>query len=115
MRIGHRQLRPKAPKLDVKLLADHVCETVREGSGSASRLVSRGVVVWVNDHELKVFHGKIVGGAYQRTVSRRRRRFIADLKAEMEVIGWELVSAGRGLKFTRTNRPPALSENRIRA
>jgi hypothetical protein len=102
MRIGHRQLRPNAQKLDVKLLADNVCTVVREGPGSASRLVSGGVVVWKNAAELTVFHGKIVGGAYERTVSGRRKRFRADLMTKMGVIGWEFVSAGRGLTFRKT-------------
>jgi hypothetical protein len=102
MRIGHRQLRPNAQKLDVKLLADEVCTVVREGPGSASRLVSSGVVVWKNAAELTVFHGKIVGGEYERTVRGRRKRFRADLKTKMGVIGWEFVSAGRGLTFRKT-------------
>jgi hypothetical protein len=88
--------------LDVKLLADDVCKAVQEGQSSASRLVSAGVVVWKSDDELTVYHGKIVGGAYQRTVSGRRKRFIADLKTKMQVIGWELDSKGRGLTFKKT-------------
>jgi hypothetical protein len=99
---GFRQLRPNAPKLDVKSLADEVCNAVQEGPSSPSRFISDRIVVWKNDDEVIVFHGKIVGGAYQRTVSGRRRRFRADLETKMAVIGWEFVSAGRGLTFRKT-------------
>jgi hypothetical protein len=43
--IGFRQLRPSAPKLDVKGIAYDVCKAVREGPSSNSRLVSDGIVV----------------------------------------------------------------------
>lgn len=99
--IGFRQLRPSAPRLDVKTLADEVCKAVQEGPKSASRLASACVVVWANDNELTVFHGKIVVGDYQRTVSGRRKRFFADLKTKLKIIGWELISVGRGLKFKK--------------
>jgi hypothetical protein len=100
--IGFRQLRPVAPKMDVKGLAYAVCKAIEEGPSSASRLVSDGIVVWTNDDALTVYHGKIVSGSYQRTVSGRRKRFIADLKSKMEVIGWTLASVGRGLSFKKT-------------
>ncbi len=99
---GFRQLRPNAPKLEVKSLANEVCNAVQEGPSSASRLISDRIVVWKNDDEVIVFHGKIVGGAYQRTVSGRRKRFRADLETKMGVIGWGFVSAGRGLTFRKT-------------
>jgi hypothetical protein len=99
---GFRQLRPNASKLDVKSLADEVCNAVEEGPSSASRFISERIVVWKNSDEVIVFHGKIVGGAYQRTVSGRRKRFRADLETKMGVIGWEFVSAGRGLTFRNT-------------
>jgi len=99
--IGFRQLHPNAPKLDVKSRADAVCKAVREGPNSATRFVSDGVVVWKSADELMVYHGKIVGGTYRRTVSGRRKRFIADLKSKMELMDWELVSAGRGLTFKK--------------
>jgi hypothetical protein len=103
MPIGYRQLRPNASKLDVKPLADGVRKAVQEGPSSPSQLVSDGIIVWKNDDELTVFHGKIVrGGGYQRTVSGRRKRFIADLKAKMELFGWKLASQGRGLTFKKT-------------
>jgi hypothetical protein len=102
MLIGYRQLRPNAPKLDVKPLAEDVCKAVQEGPSSTSRLVSDGIIFWKSDDELTVFHGKIIGGGYQRTVSSRRKRFIADLKAKIELIGWNLVSQSRGLTFKKT-------------
>jgi hypothetical protein len=102
MPIGHRQLRPNASKVDVKPLADDVCKAVQEGPRSPSRLVSDGIIVRKNEDELTVFHGKIVREGYQRTVSDRRKRFIADLKTKMELIGWNLVSQGRGLTFKKT-------------
>jgi hypothetical protein len=101
--IGYRQLRPNAKPLDVKPLADGVCKAVQEGPSSTSHLVSDGTIVWKNDDQLAVFHGQIVRGEYQQTVSGRRRRFIADLKTKMELIGWELVSKGRALRFKKTS------------
>jgi hypothetical protein len=100
--IGFRQLYPNAPKLDVKGLADEVCKAVQEGPSSTSRHVSDGVIVWKNDDELTVFHGKIVGGEYRQTVSGRRKRFRADLETKMKMVGWELITVGRGLRFKRT-------------
>ncbi len=100
--IGFRQLRPVAPRMDVKGLADAVCKAVGEGPNSASRLVADGVVVWKDDLALTVYHGKIVTGSYRRTVSGRRKRFIADLKSKIEVIGWSLDLVGRGLSFRKT-------------
>jgi hypothetical protein len=99
---GFRQLHPRAPRLDVGGLTDEVSKAVQEGPRSASQLVSGSVVVWKSDDELVIFHGKIVGGGYQQTVSGRRRRFIADLKPKLRMIGWELISVGRGLTFKKT-------------
>jgi hypothetical protein len=100
--IGFRQLRPNAPKLDVKPLADNVCKAVREGPSSASRLVSNDIVVWRSEDEVRVYHGKIVGGEYPQAISGRRKRLRADLKTKMKVIGWDLVSVGQWLTFRRT-------------
>ena len=102
MQIGHHQLHPNAPKLDVNPLANGVCKAVQEGPSSHSRLVSEGIIVWKNNDELTVFHGKIVRGGYPRTVSGRRKRFTADLKSKMERVGWNLVLQGRGLTFKKT-------------
>jgi hypothetical protein len=50
-------------------LALRVCETIREGSGSNSDLVQKGVVVWKGDDEVWAYQGKLnPGGGYQRTV-----------------------------------------------
>jgi hypothetical protein len=102
LQIGFRQLRRNAPKLDVKALADDVCKAVQEGPTSTAQLVSKAIVVWKNNHELTVFHGKIISGAYQRTISGRRKRFRAELETQMKLIGWELVSRGHGLTFKKT-------------
>jgi hypothetical protein len=101
-RIGFRQLRPNAPRLDVKSLADDVAKTVHEGPSSTSPLVSKGIVVWKNDDELVVFHGKMVGGTNNQTISGRRRRFIAELKSKLQMIGWQFVSVRRGLTYKKT-------------
>ena len=99
---GFRQVGPKAPRVNVRGLADEVSKAVQEGPSSTSRLVSNGVVVWKNDDELTVFHGKIIGGKYQRTASGRRKRFIADLKPKLMIFGWEFISVDRGLRFKKT-------------
>jgi hypothetical protein len=96
-----RQLAPSAPKVNVKLLADDVCNAVQAGPNSASRLVSDGIVVWESDNELTVDHGEIVGGDFRQTREGRRKRFRAKLKMKMELIGWELVSQLRRLKFRK--------------
>ena len=73
---SYRQLRPASPKLDVEPIASHVCESIREGSGSNSDLVQNGVVVWKGDDEVWVYHGKLIpGGGYQQTVAGRRNGF----------------------------------------
>jgi hypothetical protein len=65
-------------------------------------LFSDGIVVWESDNELTVDHGEIVGGDFRQTREGRRKRFRAKLKMKMELIGWELVSQLRRLKFRKT-------------
>lgn len=101
LQIGYRQLLPNAPRLNVKAVADDVCRAVQKGP--ISTLASTGVLVWKSDDELTVFHGRIIGGGYQQTISGRRKRFRAELQTRMNLIGWELVSLGRGLTFKKTN------------
>lgn len=98
---GFRQLRPNAPRLDVTLVATDVCNAVQNGPSCASRFVSDGVLTWRSHEELIVRHGMLIDGEYQRTISDRRKRFCADLKAKMEAIDWELVSKGRWLTFKK--------------
>jgi hypothetical protein len=101
LQVGYLQLRPNAPKLDVKGLADEVCRAVQEGPTSASPLVSAEIIVWKNNDELTIYHGKMVSGA-KRTRSDRRRRLIDDLKPKMALIGWTPIPPiHRGLTFRK--------------
>jgi hypothetical protein len=45
----YRQLRPAAPKFDVKAPAARVVDAVTEGPTSESDLVTKGIVVWKGD------------------------------------------------------------------
>jgi hypothetical protein len=99
--IGFRQLRPNAPRLDVKGLADEVCATVKTGLNPTSRLVLDGIVAWKCHDELTLFHGKIIGGNNKQTISNRRKRFIAELEPKLAEIGWGVVAKGRGLTLKK--------------
>ena len=73
--IGHVQLYPTAPRLNVKPIAKCVYEAVRQGRGSNSDLISKGILVWKDD-TIIIWHGKLIpGGGFARTVSGRRRKF----------------------------------------
>jgi hypothetical protein len=100
-KIGFRQLRPNAPRLDVKGLADEVCATVAIGLNTTSRLVADGVVAWKCPDELMLFHGEIIGGDNKQTISNRRKRFIAELEPKLAEIGWRVAAKGRGLRLKK--------------
>jgi hypothetical protein len=103
---GFRQMRPSAPRLNVKPVAARVCEAVRQGPNANSDLVSQGIIVWKGDHVL-VRHGELIpnNGYHQMTISGRRKRFRTELKSLMAALGWELVDVGRVLTFKRRREP----------
>jgi hypothetical protein len=102
---GFRQMRPSAPRLNVKPVAARVCETVRQGPNANSDLVSQGILVWNGDHAL-VRHGEIIpNNGPAMTISGRRKRFRAELKSLIAALGWELVDVGRVLTFKRHPQP----------
>jgi hypothetical protein len=99
--IGYRQIRPTAPRLDVKPIAARVYEAVRQRPDSNSDLITQGILAWKDD-QILVQHGKLIpGGGYAMTVSGRRKRFRAELKFLMATIGWELAHVGRCLTFKK--------------
>lgn len=103
--IGFRQIRPAAARLNVKPIAARVCETVRQGPNSNSALISKGILVWNDDH-IVVRHGMLIpNDGPQMTISGRRKRFRAELKCLMGAIGWELVEVGRSLTFKKRSVP----------
>ena len=98
----YRQLLPTAPRLDVKAIAEGVCEAVQQGRSSDCDLVRLGILVWKSDDEIEVKHGHLVPGeGYQQTVAGRRRRFRKHLTERMQIIGWGLLSVQRSMTFRK--------------
>jgi hypothetical protein len=103
--VGFRQMRPSAPRLNVKPVAARVCAAVRQGPDANSDLVSQGILVWKGDHVL-VRHGELIpNNGPQMTISGRRKRFRTELKSLMAALGWDLVDVGRVLTFKRRWEP----------
>jgi hypothetical protein len=80
---GYRRLTPRAARLDVKKVAASVCEAVLLGPGSDYSLVQREIVIWNGVNEIDVWHGKLVSGSNQQTITSRRKRFRKELIAQM--------------------------------
>ena len=100
--VGFRQMQPKAPALDVKAIATIVCEEVQKGPAKDSDLVSQGVLIWKGHNEITIRHGKLIpADGFNQTVSGRRKRFRADLRAKMKEIGWEIITEGQSLHYRR--------------
>jgi hypothetical protein len=99
---GYRQVRPRAATLNVKTIADDVCNAVREGPRSKSALIIRGILVWKDDDHFVVYQGKLVpNDSFKRTIAGRRKRLREALEAELGVLGWKLVEARRFLTFKK--------------
>ncbi len=99
---GFRQMEPRALALDVKAIATKVCEEVQKGPAINSELTTQGILIWKGDDEIIIKHGKLIpNDGFKQTISGRRRRFRADLKNKMALIGWELIDEGRVLIYRR--------------
>jgi hypothetical protein len=100
----HRQLVPAAPRLDVNPIATRVCDVVQQGPASECDLVKAGTVTWLADREVVIKHGDLIpntGFEYRQTLAGRRARLRRELTDRMTALGWQLVSVGRSMKFTR--------------
>jgi hypothetical protein len=96
----YRQIGPTAPRLDVKPIVERVCDAVQQGPTSSCDLVEKRVVVWTGDHQVSIWHGKLIpGGGPQQTVAGRRKRFRKELTNRMQDIGWRLVGVARSMTF----------------
>jgi hypothetical protein len=99
---SYRQISPRAPRLDVRPIAERVCETVQLGPGSDCDLVKNGVIDWKADDLVSVKQGMLIpGGGYQQTVAGRRRRFRKQLEERMRSIGWRLETVQRSMTFRK--------------
>lgn len=80
---GHRQLRPNAPRLDVRPLAEEVVRIIV--SGQADDRVKR-----LADGRVRVVAGKVIpdDGGPKQTLQGRRKRFRADLEKHLAKHGW---------------------------
>jgi hypothetical protein len=98
----YRQLRPTAPRLNVKPIVARVCDAVQQGPAATCELVKDGIVVWNGDNRLSIKHGALIpGGGYEQTVAGRRRRFRNELECRMKDIGWEFVDVKRTMEFRK--------------
>jgi hypothetical protein len=98
--VGHRQLRPNAPKLDVKSLAERVSEALQEGPMSRSDLVTKAIA-WKGDEVEVKSRNLIPIDGPKRTVQGRVQRFRGALIERMTSAGWQRVSSGNRLKFKK--------------
>lgn len=100
--VGYRQVYPSAPKLDVKSIADGVCDAVREGPTLDSELAAQGVLIWTAKDEITIKHGKLVpNDGPMQTISGRRKRFRTYLESKMKEMGWELIRVRQAIIFKK--------------
>jgi hypothetical protein len=109
--VGYVQLYPTAARLNVKSIAAQVYEVVGLGPGSDSKLISKGIVAWKDDHVIVAYGKLIPDDGYQMTVSGRRKRFRAELTSLMAEIGWELVDVRRGMMTFKRRESVLLMES----
>ena len=100
--VGYRQVYPSAPKLDVKSIADGVCDAVREGPTLDLELAAQGVLIWTAKDEITIKHGKLVpNDGPMQTISGRRKRFRTYLELKMKEMGWELICVRQAIIFKK--------------
>lgn len=81
--VGHRQLKPMAPRLDVTPFARDVAAVIRSGQPDPR-------LKWLSDDEVRVLVGKIIpaDSAVSQTLTGRRKRFWTALDEELTPQGW---------------------------
>lgn len=81
---GRRQLRPSAPRLDVRPLVEEIAHLVAE------RAVDERLSWSDEGHVLRVAIGKVIPvEGFQQTIAGRRKRFRMALDSRMAEMGWE--------------------------
>jgi hypothetical protein len=99
---SYRQLRPNAPKLDVKPIVARICGAVQQGPASPSELMKLGILVWKSDDTVQIKQSALISGnGPKQTVTGRRRRFRKELEDQMQNIGWSLLSVRNVMTFSR--------------
>lgn len=107
-KIGHRQLRPTAPRLDIRRLAQEIAgKIVREQVDKRLR--------WHPDGTVRVLLSAIfpVGSGYKQTVEGRRKRFKEELIVVLEGSGWRHLGRWLFAPATRTNAPKLILATRL--
>lgn len=99
--VGHRQLRPNAPALDVTSLAERVFEALQMGPTSRSDLVTNGAIAWNGSDEVEIKPRKLIPFGPRQTVQGRVKRFQGALIERVTSAGWQRVLSGNRLKFKR--------------
>jgi hypothetical protein len=99
---GHRQLKPAAPRLDVRPIAEQICAAVQLGPREECDFKRRDILKWKSADEVRIRHGDLIPDeGPQQTVAGRRRRLRKELKDRMESIGWKLDAVHRSMTFRR--------------
>jgi hypothetical protein len=81
--VGHRQLKPMKPKLNVKPLAEKIARLIIEGCDDNG-------LKWNADGSVRVLIGNVIPAlsAVKQTLQDRRRRFRTELEALLTIHGW---------------------------
>jgi hypothetical protein len=99
IKTGYRQIVPTAARLNVKAIAARVRDVVRERPGSSSQVVEKGILFWHSNNQCSIRHGKLISGAFARTITDRRRRFRIELVRLMKEIGWDVGIVQQAMQF----------------
>jgi hypothetical protein len=96
--VGYRQIRPMAPRLDIRSLADEVVRLILMRAADTR-------LKWRADGSVQVLLGKVLPQeGFKRTLEGRNKRFHAALDERMEAAGWRRVGK-------RSYAPPAVQES----
>ncbi len=90
----HRQLRPAARKLDVKVLSEELASVI-----AAGRQDDR--VDWLSQDSVRIKMSAVIPATVAQTTQSRRRRFREQLAALLHAQGWHLRLAGTQCVFDR--------------
>jgi hypothetical protein len=84
--IGHRQIQPMQPRLNVGPLADEIARLIVTKAEDAR-------LKWYDDGRVRVLIGKIIpaGSAVRQTLEGRRKRFWDALAGILKAQGWSVV------------------------
>jgi hypothetical protein len=102
--IGRRQIAPRAPSLDVGLIASRVSEAVQAGPNLPLPESLKETVEWKAPDELVVRQALLVPArGPKQTIASRRLRFRKALVKQLKSQGWNLVSLHHTMTFKRDN------------